>query len=104
MPPVDAETRAGPIRCRVELFGTARLVAGRAHVPIELRGAGSVRQVVIQLAETCPGLVGKAIRDDGQGVVEGYVLNLNGVSFVDCLEQPVESGDSVLLLSNQAGG
>ena len=101
---MDAEAKTGPVRCRVELFGTARLAAGRADVPLELRGIASVRQVVIQLAEACPELVGKAIRDDGRGVADGYVLNLNGTCFVDHLEQPVETGDSVLLLSTQAGG
>ena len=88
----------------VELFGMPRLATGRKAMALELTGDASLRELVAALARTCPDLVGKAIRPDLSGLMDGYILNLNGATFVDRLETRVSPGDSVLLLSDQAGG
>jgi hypothetical protein len=44
------------------------------------------------------------IRDDLSGLQEGYVLNLNGLAFLNGEVLHVQDGDAVLILSNQAGG
>ncbi len=93
-----------PVRCTVELFGVARRAAGRRAVPLELTGDLSLRAVVAELSRHCPELAGKAIAPDRSGLLEGYILNLNGRSFVASLETEVSDGDNVLLLTNEAGG
>lgn len=94
---------AGPT-CRVELFGVARVLSGLKQVELDLDEGGDVRGVLRALAERCPALVGPVIRPDLSGLVEGHVLNLNGLSFVADAGTRVAPGDAVLLLSSSAGG
>ncbi len=95
---------SAPGACRVELFGVARLLAGVKQVEVELDEGATVRGVLRGLARRCPGLVGAVIRPDLTGLVEGHVLNLNGLSFVADAGAPVAPGDALLLLSSSAGG
>lgn len=89
---------------RVELFGIARLTTGRKAVMLRLPNRAQLQDVVVELAKECPTLVGKAIREDLSGLFDGYVMNVNGLSFVDRLDLPVSEGDAVLLISSEAGG
>ena len=93
-----------PGRCRVELLGVARLLGGCRQVEVALDEIGDVRGVLRALASTCPGLVGPVIRPDLAGLVEGHVLNLNGLGFVADPAAPVAPSDTLLPLSSSAGG
>ena len=92
------------IAVKVELFGTPRLAAGRREVELILAPGTSRQEFTVALAEACPSLVGKVIRDDRSGLQEGYVLNRNGLAFLSGDVLDVRDGDSLLILSNQAGG
>ncbi len=92
------------IAVKVELFGTPRLAAGRREVELVLPPEAGRQQFAAALAEACPALVGKVIRDDLSGLQDGYVLNLNGLAFLEGESLHVREGDSLLILSNQAGG
>ena len=52
--------------------------------------------------------MGNALRDnDGIGIADGYALNLNGLAFLPAeagQRLKLQDGDTLLLLSNQAGG
>ena len=100
---MSTDARPAPV-CRIELFGLARLAAGVPEVSLPLPGPVTLSRAVRFLAEACPALVGKAIREDGGALMDGYVLNLNGLSFVDDPSAMVSPGESLLLLSDQAGG
>jgi molybdopterin converting factor small subunit len=105
---------------RVELFGVARLTAGRASLNVTLPPGATLADVARALAHACPALVGKALLPDGApverpglnrgvphrsaGLAEGYVFNINGLSFARDLSTKVAPGDSVLLLSSESGG
>ena len=89
---------------KVELFGTPRLAAGRREVELVLAPGTSRQEFTDALAEACPSLIGKVIRDDRSGLQEGYVLNRNGLAFLQGDALDVGDGDSLLILSNQAGG
>ncbi len=89
---------------RVELFGLPRLRSGQRLVELRLPSAATRQQVVAALALACPALVGGAIRPDLAGLQEGYLLNRNGVAFLTGDDFHLEAGDSLLLLSSQAGG
>ena len=94
----------------VELFGMARIQAGASSVVLAVDTRASVPALVDALARECPELVGNALHlaEDGVVVVaDGYALNRNGLAFLSPdtdVVSPWISGESLLLLSNQAGG
>ncbi len=89
---------------KVELFGTPRLAAGRREVELILASGTSRQEFTDALAEACPALIGKVIRDDRSGLQDGYVLNRNGLEFFSGDVLNIQDGDALLILSNQAGG
>lgn len=88
----------------VELFGTARLAAGRRRLQIDVPRIAEVRELVAILAHVCPPLVGIALREDLCGLLESYALNLNGTEFVESDDLTLQDGDTLLLFSSLAGG
>lgn len=98
-------TSAAPaMQCTMELFGMARLAAGRVAVTLAVPRGATLADALAALALACPTLLGKAIAENGAALLPGHVLNLDGRSFVDDLSQPVRPGERILLLSDQAGG
>ncbi len=89
---------------RVELFGTARLAAGRRELAIELIGEPKAGDIVAAIAEACPALVGNVIDESGTALLDSHVLNVNGTAFVDGDTISLSPGDRLLLFSSQAGG
>ena len=94
----------------VELFGLARVRAGVSSVCLAVDAQTPITELLGVLAQECPGLVGTALCLSDRGaisVADGYALNRNGLAF---LSPEIETsldwapGDSLLLLSNQAGG
>ena len=101
------DTRSAPakaVRVQVELYGTARSLAGRRQLALSVPRVVRPGGLVEALAEACPPLVGEVILADRSGLQQSYVFNLNGTSFVG--EQPLTltQDDTVLLFSSQAGG
>ncbi len=94
----------------VELFGMARIHAGASSMTLTVNARSPVPALVNALARECPRLVGNALHlaEDGTvAVADGYALNRNGLAFLSPDADtvwPWEEGDSILLLSNQAGG
>ena len=88
----------------IELFGTARMACGRRTIQAQLPSPASTGEIARSLAEACPDLVGVALRPDLAGLLESYVLNLNGTEFVEGQALDLEADDSLLLFSSQAGG
>ena len=94
----------------VELFGMARVHAGLSSILLAVDTRASVGTLLNTLAEKRPELVGIVLcrSDDGSvTVAEGYALNRNGLAFLPReVDAPLNwvSGESLLLLSNQAGG
>ena len=94
----------------VELFGMARVHAAVSAIELAVNPQAPVAALLATLAQECPGLIGNALcrADDGTvAVADGYLLNRNGLAFLppDADASPDwVAGDSLLLLSNQAGG
>lgn len=95
---------AQKVRVNVELFGTARLACGRRLVEVELPAKSSSATLTAALANICPQLVGVALREDLNGLLESYTLNLNGNEFIESGQIVLNEGDTLLLFSSQAGG
>ena len=96
---------AGDIRCTVELFGLARVLAGARSVEVSVHAGATVGELLATLGAARPVLVGRVLRAEGGGVTEGHSLSLNGLTFVDHPDStPLRAGDRVLILANAAGG
>lgn len=91
---------------RVELFGMARVLAGRPQVDLPAEGSTTPRQALAALAHLCPALVGPVLDPMGGGLTAAYVCNLNGERFLAeaDLERPMAPGEQLLLVPAAAGG
>ncbi len=103
-------TAADSVVVTVELFGMARISAGASSISLVVGSQSPVATLLDDLGHACPELVGNAlcVSDDGTiSIADGYALNRNGLVFLppelDTRSDWV-AGDSLLLLSNQAGG
>ena len=83
----------------VEFFGIPRRRAERASLVVN---AQSVAQLLDSVEEQCPNLRGELTY--GHRVSPHVLLSIDGVQFVDDLQQPLHDGARVLLLSADAGG
>ena len=88
----------------VELFGNARLLAGRRKLDVDVARDCNLGSVAASIARRCPALVGTVIRQDLSGFLDSYTVNLNGVEFITDDHRDLNGGDSLLLFSSQAGG
>jgi hypothetical protein len=92
------------IACTVEFFGVARLVAKTRVVPLTLEAGATIGDAWARLADVVPGLRGKVLAGQGGGLLEGYACSRNGLEFVRGGDAPVVHGDSLAILSADAGG
>ena len=92
------------IQCTVELFGIARLLARTSAIALALPAGATFSDAFAALAEKLPALVGRVISADRTRLVEGYACNLNGLAFVRTPTAGVSPGDSLVILSADAGG
>ena len=83
----------------VELFGIARSRAGVAQTTAEGVCLG---EVLADLAGRFPQLAEACI--EGQCLRPGFTANLGGQRFITDPKTPLHDGDSLLLLSLDAGG
>jgi len=83
---------------RVELLGIARERAGVAELELK---ADTLGQLLRALTIRCPELGDLIDRDRLQPSI---VANLNGDRFVSDPHTPLRDGDSLLILSSDAGG
>jgi sulfur-carrier protein len=83
----------------VELFGIARLKAG---VSTTSSTGATLGEVLSDLAERYPALSNVCI--SGQSLMSGFTANLRGEQFICDPATSLRDGDSILLLSVDAGG
>jgi molybdenum cofactor guanylyltransferase len=92
------------ITCTVELFGVARLLAGRCELPVTLPARSTLADVLQAVSRDLPMLSGRVISADASGLADGYACNVNGLEFVRRATVRVEAGDRILIVSADAGG
>ena len=95
---------ATTVRVKVELFGSPRIHAGTTAVELAVPYPANRGSLVAALAEQCPALLGHGLKEDLTDLEDGYVFNLNGLAFLGKGDFTLSDGDSLLLLSSQAGG
>jgi molybdenum cofactor guanylyltransferase len=92
------------ITCTIELFGPARVRAKTAVVALTLARGATCGDALAALAEKIPRLIGPVLATDRRSLTSGYACNVNAKEFVRDMRTPLRSGDSVLILSSDAGG
>ena len=83
----------------VELFGVPRLRAGVSEATVE---GSTLGDVLWRLSQRFPALGETCI--DGRRLKAGFTANLSGEQFVTDPDIHLREGDSILLLSVDAGG
>lgn len=96
--------KAELVSIQAELYGLAQMACDRRQVCIDVPCEAAMTDIMKALVQACPALRGLVIRDDLSGLYESYVLNVNGLSFVDRDHLQFQPGDTLLLFSSQAGG
>jgi molybdopterin-guanine dinucleotide biosynthesis protein A len=94
----DALRRRGPV-VRVELFETARRIAGVADLLVD---AATLGEALGEAARAHPALVPSVIRDGR--LAPTWRATVDGRAFVEDPATPLRDGASVLLVSALAGG
>ena len=84
---------------RVEFFGLARTRTGVETVDLDV---SSLSDTMRELATRYPDLDGLCFQD-GQ-LSPSWLFNINGQQFTRDLETALDDGDSLLLMSADAGG
>ena len=82
----------------VEFFGIPRQRAGRAEIAVP---PGMLSDVLAVVERSCPGLAGLV---EAGRLAPHYLLSLQGCHFLSDLQQPLCSGDHLLLLTADVGG
>lgn len=83
----------------LELYGVARLRAGRAVIEVEARSLG---EALVALGVACPAL--EPLIVTGGRLGPGWLVALNGAQITADPELPLADGDVVVLVSADAGG
>ena len=99
-----ASSAEPPVTCTVELFGVARLLAKTRAVTLSLPSGATLSHVYSALGATLPMLLGRVISPEGRRLSPGYACNLNGLDFVRTATATINSGDTIFILSADAGG
>jgi molybdopterin converting factor small subunit len=86
-------------RIGIELYGLARMRAGRAEF---LSEAATIRDALADLVRSCPKLA-NLLTPEGQ-LSPFYLLSVNAGPFSNELNRPLQAGDRLLLLCADAGG
>jgi molybdopterin-guanine dinucleotide biosynthesis protein A/molybdopterin converting factor small subunit len=104
VPPSFLSAAPPLLSCTVELFGGARLKAKTDRVSLTLAPGANLSDALAALAKAIPALVGPVLTANHRALTAGYACNLNGTDFLSDLHTPLRSGDSLLILSSDAGG
>ena len=94
------------MQVRVELLGLSRLVTGQREVSLDLDSGATYRDIVRALSEQYPALIGNVIQSDKESLQAPNIFNLNARQMIQSkqMENPLNEGDRIILMSMSAGG
>ena len=85
---------------RIELFGVARLRAGKSAVDVE---ACTLAEALGALRRACPGVEPDVV--DGGRLTRHFLASLNGGPFLSGAEDfSLEADDTLVIIGSQVGG
>jgi len=88
------------------MLGLSRLVTGQREVSLELKEQATYRDIVRALSEMYPALIGNVIQSDKESLQAPNIFNLNARHMIQSkqMENPLNEGDRIILMSMSAGG
>ncbi|MFO0914295.1 MAG: MoaD/ThiS family protein [Pirellulales bacterium] len=87
----------------IELYGVARQRAGTSHIQVPASGESlTLAQIITRLAESYPGLARECFPDGN--LARDYAVCVNGERFVRAADTLIRAGESILIMSADAGG
>jgi molybdopterin converting factor small subunit len=94
------------MQVRVEMLGLSRLVTGEREVSLTMEQGATYRDIVRALSEKYRALIGNVIQSDRKNLQAPNVFNLNARQMVQSkqMENPLNEGDRIILMSMSAGG
>jgi molybdenum cofactor guanylyltransferase len=98
------ESMKEPLRCTVELFGVARLLAKNQVISLSLSRDATLANVLSAVAQRLPILVGRVIDSDKMSLSAGFACNINGITFVRDPATKIRPDDKIFIISADAGG
>lgn len=98
------ESMKEPLRCTVELFGVARLLAKTQVISLSLSRDATLANVLSAVAQRLPILVGRVIDSDKMSLSAGFACNINGITFVRDPATKIRPDDKIFIISADAGG
>ena len=103
-PNIQTETQSKKVT--VEFSGISRMITKHNEWQLQVPETATLSDVVSQLAQTFPGLVGEVIDHDYKKLIDTNVISINGQSIIqsDMLDECPQDGDVLILLSLLAGG
>ena len=90
---------AAKVQVTVEFFGIPRLRAGRTEMTVAGR---TILDTLVAVEKACPQLSG-LISPDGR-LSPHFLVSLEGRRFIRNLQEPLQTGDRIILLSADSGG
>jgi len=97
--PASSWEKRPDVTVRLEFFGIPRQRAGVASIDVE---AATLTAALRQAAIALPDFANTCL--DGDRLRSNYLANINGREFTVRPETPLQPGDTVLILSADAGG
>ncbi len=91
-------------RYTVEVYGAGLGRSSQRQVELDLDPEVTLGDVLAALSSQAPALAGRVLGDDGRSLKPPYVMNVNGLVFVDDLSVRPHDGDRILLMAPPAGG
>lgn len=88
----------------LEVYGVGRPQAGEREVELELEPGSTLEELLAALGQQAPAIADRVLGVDGRSLRPPYVLNINGLSFVEDLSLRPQEGDRILLMAPPAGG
>ena len=90
------------VNIKVEFYGIPRSRAGVAETTVTLAGKVTVAEIIRTLAERFPDLAESCFVE--QWLRPGYAVNVGGSQFLDSADHVLVDGETLLILSADAGG
>jgi hypothetical protein len=90
----------------VEFTGLARSITKRKEITLAVREGTTYKQIIRQVGEIYPGLIGVLIDTDGETFLSSNMFIINGDMSVPAmiLEESPREGDHLVLMSLVTGG
>jgi len=92
------------MQLKVEFLGLARELAGVSESLVTLSEQATWRDLICGLASQFPALAGPVILPENCTLSTAYMLNVNGRTIVRDFDEPVQTGQRLLLMFAEAGG